>query len=450
MKTTTLGYIEYNNHYLMLYRDERNAEKNDGSVGKWLGIGGKLEAHETADACFVREVFEETGIKLNLDQICRRGIVDFVSDSYSNERMFLYTAKVDSDYFNPNCEEGLLKWVPLSEVPSLPMWEGDKIFLDRLLEDDMNIFLSLRYEKDNLAEVIDNSLVLTDIGDEDIRELNTDTPETCTHTPLPAKDMSKKDRLKIFAGLSETQLLHYYEPEPGIFLAETPQVIRRALAAGYEILGILAEPRGCYEAISFAPGELILSTSLEKIKSLTGYNLTMGMVAAMRRKESPSIQELLSDNTIEKIAVLEDVTNPSNVGAIIRSAVALGAQALILTKGSADPLYRRSVRVSLGNIFATPYVYITDSRMDWTAALKKEGFSVISMALHNNSVFLGDNSLEKLPNKRAVVLGNESTGITDDTLNKSDVIVKIPMAEGVDSLNVAAASAVAFWELFKQ
>lgn len=158
MKCTTLGYIEYKNQYLMLYR---NVDKSDGSLGKWLGVGGKIENGETEAQCFLREVLEETGINLNLDDVSLRGIVDFKSDNYESERMYLYTASVDSDYFNPSCNEGKLKWINKKDILSLNMWEGDQVFLKRLLSEEAYFELSLIYGGKNgeeLVEVIDKLL----------------------------------------------------------------------------------------------------------------------------------------------------------------------------------------------------------------------------------------------------------------------------------------------------
>ena len=159
MKNTTLGYIEYENKYLMLYR---NVDKSDGSLGKWLGVGGKFEKNETSDDCFIRETFEETGIRLSKEDITLRGIVDFKSDSYESERMYLYTAKVNSDYFNPSCNEGNLKWIDKRDILSLNMWEGDHVFLERLLKDDAFFNLSLIYggkSGDKLVEILDDRLL---------------------------------------------------------------------------------------------------------------------------------------------------------------------------------------------------------------------------------------------------------------------------------------------------
>jgi len=152
MKRTTLGYIEYNDKYLMLYR---NIDKSDGSLGKWLGVGGKIEALETENDCFVREVMEETGIMLTDSDITLRGIIDFKSDNYESERMYLYTASVSSDYYNPLCNEGNLKWINKSDILSLNMWEGDHVFLKKLLNDEPYFVLSLIYGGKNGEELIE-------------------------------------------------------------------------------------------------------------------------------------------------------------------------------------------------------------------------------------------------------------------------------------------------------
>ena len=159
MKETTLGYIEYNNQYLMLYR---NIDKSDGSLGKWLGVGGKLEPNESAEECFIREVLEETGITLSKEDILARGIVDFKSDKYDDERMYLYTANVTSDYFDPDCNEGELKWINKKDILTLNMWEGDHVFLQRLLSEKPYFYLSLIYggsSGDELTKVIDDKLL---------------------------------------------------------------------------------------------------------------------------------------------------------------------------------------------------------------------------------------------------------------------------------------------------
>ncbi|MCR5388405.1 MAG: NUDIX domain-containing protein [Lachnospiraceae bacterium] len=422
MKNTTLGYIEYNDCFLMLLRD---IDKSDGSLGKWLGVGGKLEKGENADDCFIREAFEETGIKLSKEQIKRRGIVDFESDKFAPERMFLYTASADSDFFRDS-DEGTLKWVKKDEVLSLNMWEGDHIFLEKLLSREGFFAISLRYggeSGDVLKEVIDGKLILTDVDD------------------------VNDEKLSFYSSLNETQLKHFYEPEPGLFIAETFMVIERAIDAGYEPVNILCEQNRLFDAAAYdylnvplysAPGGML--------KQITGYNLTMGMLSGMKRKPLLSVDELLCDSNIRRIAVLEDVENPTNTGALVRSAAALGIDAMIFTKDGADPLYRRAIRVAVGNIFSLPYTVVSGS--SWIKALKDAGVKIVSLALSDNSVNLGDEILNDLKSERvAICLGNEKNGVTKELAESSDFIVKIPMAKNVDSLNVAAAGAVAFWEI---
>lgn len=162
MKNTTLGYIEFNNCFLMLYRD---VDKSDGSLGKWLGVGGKFEKDETPDDCFIREVLEETGIRLSTVDIKRRGVIDFMSDKYESERMYLYTASANSNYYDPSCNEGKLKWIKKDEILTLNMWEGDHVFLERLLDNKPAFKLSLIYggaSGDDLVKIIDDQLVLDD------------------------------------------------------------------------------------------------------------------------------------------------------------------------------------------------------------------------------------------------------------------------------------------------
>ena len=182
------------------------------------------------------------------------------------------------------------------------------------------------------------------------------------------------------------------------------------------------------------------------MSKLTGYNLTHGMLSVMKRKPLLTVSEFVSNPSIKRIAFLEDVMNPTNIGAIVRSAAALGIDALLLTSGCADPLYRRAIRVSMGNIFALPFAI--GSCEDCIDALKNNEFKIISMALSDNSYNLGDPKLSELKDKKiAITFGTESTGISNTLLSASDYVVKIPMSNNVDSLNVAAASAVAFWEL---
>lgn len=256
--------------------------------------------------------------------------------------------------------------------------------------------------------------------------------------------------LEVYIDKKEVQLLHYYEPEPGIFIAESPNVILRALEAGYEPLSLLMEKKPLGEkerAILDQCGEIpVYTASLEVLTRITGYQLARGMLCAMRRKALPSLKEICAGK--HRIAILEDVVNPTNVGAIFRSAAALSMDAVLLTKGSSDPLYRRAVRVSMGTVFQIPWT-IMDAG-DWPERAMQElrsmGYRTAAMALKEDSVSLKDERLKK-EERLAIVLGTEGDGLAGRTIADCDYTVMIPMAHGVDSLNVAAASAVAFWEL---
>ena len=230
--------------------------------------------------------------------------------------------------------------------------------------------------------------------------------------------------LDIYARLSEVQLLRYREPKPGIFIAESPIVVERALAAGYRPI-----------------------SRFDVLTQITGFKLTRGMLCAMERNELPQADILCRD--MYRIAVLEDVMNPTNVGAIFRSAAALGMDAVLLTHGCADPLYRRAIRVSMGTVFQIPWTYLPKSEEDTAQALHTLGFPCVAMALRDDSCEICDPRFAKL-DKLAVILGTEGEGLRQETITHSDYTVKIPMTHGVDSLNVAAASAVAFWELSKR
>lgn len=258
--------------------------------------------------------------------------------------------------------------------------------------------------------------------------------------------------LIVYGKLSEVQLLHYYEPNGGLFIAESEKVIRRALEAGYEPVSMLLEQRNRKaeeEQILDCLGEIpIYAASLEVLKQITGFHLTGGMLCAMRRKQLPSPKEICEG--ARRIAVLENVVNPTNVGAIVRSAAALNMDAVLFTPGCADPLYRRAIRVSMGNIFQIPYTYIGNSPEEWQEEgihlLHKLGFTTAAMALCDDTLSIDDERLQK-EERLAVLLGAEGDGLCQQTIHNSDYTVKIPMTHGVDSLNVAAASAVAFWQL---
>ena len=260
--------------------------------------------------------------------------------------------------------------------------------------------------------------------------------------------------LDIYTRLSEVQLRRLYEPQAGVFLAETATVIARALEAGYEPVSFLADQQKLRDLEPFAPWTTrvpVYVAAHELLKQLTGYELTRGLLCAMRRKELSAPDGLLAN--AHRVAVLENVMNPTNVGAIFRSAAALNMDAVLLTAGCADPLYRRAIRVSMGTVFQIPWTYL-DGRAEEGALpgirrLRENGFVTVSMALREDSLSIHDPRLHAAE-KLAVILGTEGDGLSDMTIADSDYTVRIPMAHGVDSLNVAAASAVAFWELGKR
>lgn len=251
--------------------------------------------------------------------------------------------------------------------------------------------------------------------------------------------------LDIYARLTEAQLLNRFEPKKGMLIAESPKVIARALDAGYEPVSLLADRNHCnqeaVEVIERCGNVPVFTADQEVLTQLTGFHLTRGMLCAMRRKPLPEAQEILRG--ARRVAILEEVMNPTNVGAIFRSAAALGMDAVLLTPGCTNPLYRRSARVSMGTVFQVPWAYLD---ADWVQQVKQAGFQTAAMALCDDSVSVEDPKLRKIE-KLAVVLGTEGEGLAKSTIAACDYTVKIPMYHGVDSLNVAAASAVAFWEL---
>ncbi|MBP1548767.1 MAG: RNA methyltransferase [Oscillospiraceae bacterium] len=251
--------------------------------------------------------------------------------------------------------------------------------------------------------------------------------------------------LDIYARLNEAQLLHYFEPEDGVFIAESPKVIERALDAGYEPISMLMEKRhidGEAKEIIARCDVPVYTADEEILTGITGFKLTRGALCALRRKPLPAVEDICGG--ARHIAVLENVMNPTNVGAIFRSAAALGMDAVLLTNGCSDPLYRRAERVSMGTVFQVKWTYF-DGDM---STLKKLGFATAAMALDDNSVSISDPKLAS-EERLAIVLGTEGDGLAPKTISDCDYTVKIPMFHGVDSLNVAAASAVAFWELGK-
>ena len=300
--------------------------------------------------------------------------------------------------------------------------------------------------------------------------------------------------LDIYARLSEAELFHYYEPHGGLFVAESPNVIERAMSAGYEPVSFLMEERhveGCMREIlgrleSEGDGASVqrdpiqvYTAPLEVLNQLTGFGMTRGVLAVMKRRALPAAEEICKGK--RRIAVLENVMNPTNVGAIFRSAAAIGMEAVLLTEGSSDPLYRRAARVSMGTVFQIPWTFLKSSKSperrgvtsasggrgagkeqgevpaageeasNLVSQLHALGFKTAAMALRRDTVELGTDSPAlralKAEERLAVILGTEGEGLSDETIDESDYTVRIPMRAGVDSLNVAAASAVAFWEL---
>ncbi|MBP3468706.1 MAG: RNA methyltransferase [Lachnospiraceae bacterium] len=257
--------------------------------------------------------------------------------------------------------------------------------------------------------------------------------------------------LDVYAGLSEAELLHYMEPHGGLFIAESPKVIERALNAGCVPVSILAEE--CHltgegrEVIDRCGDIPVYTAKTDVIAGLTGFKLTRGMLCAMVRPKLPKPDDICRKAT--RIAVLENVMNPANVGAIFRSAAALNMDAVLLTHGCSDPLYRRAIRVSMGTVFQIPWTYFPKQESwpeDGMRYLKEQGFVTAAMALCDQSISIEAEALKK-EEKLAVILGTEGDGLAGNTMARCDYTVRIPMAHGVDSLNVAAASAVAFWEL---
>ena len=254
--------------------------------------------------------------------------------------------------------------------------------------------------------------------------------------------------LDVYARLTEAQLLNRFEPAKGMFIAESPKVIMRALDAGCEPVSLLVERSHvnaeAAEAIERCGDVPVFTATLEMLTKLTGFQLTRGMLCAMRRPKLKSLEETIEGAS--RIAILENVQNPTNVGAIFRSAAALGFDAVLLTPGCTNPLYRRSARVSMGTVFQIPWTILPDWPGQSLEKLQALGFKTAAMALSDDSVSIDDPVLRQ-EQRLAVVLGAEGDGLTETTICQCDYTVKIPMYHGVDSLNVAAASAVAFWEL---
>ena len=254
--------------------------------------------------------------------------------------------------------------------------------------------------------------------------------------------------LDVYARLTENQLLNRADPENALFIAESPLVIGRALDARCEPVSFLMERQHVEgkgrELLARCRADIPVYAAEESVLAqLTGFHLTRGMLCAMRRPALRSVDDVCRG--ARRVVVLENVMNPTNIGAIFRSAAALGMDAVLLTSAGSDPLYRRASRVSMGNVFLIPWTYLPEGG-DWTQLLRGLGFRTVAMALRDDSVRLDDPRLAKEP-KLAIVMGTEGDGLASATIASCDYTVKIPMYHGVDSLNVAAASAVAFYEL---
>ena len=258
--------------------------------------------------------------------------------------------------------------------------------------------------------------------------------------------------LDVYARLTEAQLLNREEPAKGLFIAESPKVIERALDAGCQPVSLLMERKHidsqAKDVVARCGDIPVYTSSLDILTKLTGFQLTRGVLCAMRRPKLPSVEEAVKG--ARRIVILENVMNPTNVGAIFRSAAALGMDAVLLTPGCSNPLYRRAARVSMGTVFQIPWTFIGSEMSDWPERgmekLHELGFKTAAMALRDDSVSIDDPKL-LAEEKLAIILGSEGDGLTNDTIADCDYTVRIPMYHDVDSLNVAAASAVAFWQL---
>ena len=286
------------------------------------------------------------------------------------------------------------------------------------------------------------------------------------HNLIFLTDLTGSD-LDPYMRLNEAQLFHALEPNPGLFIAESPKVIERALRAGYRPASLLIEEKELERDLADLDHEMainqtrglgqtpiyVVNSKLLQQLAGGGYNLLRGALAAMHRVERPSLDNFLATMPSDhpRIAILESVVNPTNIGAIFRSAAALGIDGVIVTSDSADPLYRRASRVAMGTVFQVPWTYV-DAKV-WQSEgidlLHRAGYKTAAMALRHNTVDIDDPQLAEV-DRLAIILGSEGPGLRENTIAQSDFTIKIPMAAGVDSLNVAAASALAFWELGNQ
>ena len=258
--------------------------------------------------------------------------------------------------------------------------------------------------------------------------------------------------LDIYARLTENQLLNRHEPEKGLFIAESPKVIERALDAGCIPVSLLLERKHitgqAQHIVARCQDIPVYTADFDMLTQLTGFNLTRGALCAMRRPPLPTVEEVCSG--ARRIAILENVVNPTNVGAIFRSAAALNMDAVLLTPACSNPLYRRAIRVSMGTVFQIPWTFLGTNDTEWPKPamdiLKRMGFRTAAMALSDHAVNIDDPQLMS-EEKLAIILCTEGDGLASSTIADCDYTVCIPMSHGVDSLNVAAASAVAFWQL---
>ena len=261
--------------------------------------------------------------------------------------------------------------------------------------------------------------------------------------------------IEVFATLTEAQLRSKAEPEKGVFIAESPKVIAVALDAGYKPVSLLCEQRhlqgDAAEIIRRAeernPAFKVFTGERDVLAGLTGYTLTRGVLCAMRRPVARSMEEVCHDAS--RVVVIDSVVDSTNIGAIFRSAAALGIDAVLLTPQSCDPLNRRSIRVSMGSVFLVPWAWTGDDNKPYTERLHELGFRTMAMALTKDSIGLDDPRLTAEP-RLAIVMGTEGDGLSKEVIARTDYVVRIPMSHNVDSLNVAAASAVAFWQLGKR
>ena len=258
--------------------------------------------------------------------------------------------------------------------------------------------------------------------------------------------------LDLYARLTGAQLRSKLEPEKAVFIAESPEVIRVAMNAGLEPISLLTDERLINSAVANIIDKMgekpVYIATREVLSSLTGFALTRGALAAMKRPALPSVEDVLKN--AKRVAVLEEVADSTNIGALFRSAAALNIDAVLITPTCCDPLCRRAVRVSMGTVFQVPWTQIGETTEDWPknglALLSELGFKTVAMALTDESVSIDDEALMN-EEKLAIILGTEGTGLKADTIKGCDYTAKIPMSHGVDSLNVACAGAVAFWQL---